>query len=137
MQSISRTGLGARGNKQLMMVERSSEVALGERGRRHRRAAVRGPEKACQDEMQEDVVVKRELPCKMEEEVEFGQGGSKDKDMHLAKEGGEETLWQDSYKDKTAIESNHKQEDSAKDGGVMLKSNQPLLLHRAPRFSHS
>ena len=84
------------------------------------------------EEMQEDVVVKREQLCKMEEEVEFGTGDSKDK--IIAKEGKEETLRQDSYEDISTMESKSKQEDSGKENGVGVKSYQPLLLHRAPRY---
>ena len=111
-------------------LERSSEVALG--GRRQRRTAVRRQVEAHLEEMQEDVVVKREQLCKMEEEVEFGTGGSKDK--IIAKEGEEETLRQDSYEDISTMESKSKQEDSGKENGVGVKSYQPLLLHRAPRY---
>ena len=138
MESNSLTGLGEVGEKQLMMAGRSGEVALGKGGRRHRRAAIRGQEKSHLEEMQEkDVAVKKELPCKVEEEVEFGREGSKDKVMNLAKEGDREILRQDSYEDNSLFESKCKQQDSGKEGGVMVKSYQPLLLHRAPRYSHS
>ena len=132
MQSNSLTGLGEVGEKQLVMVERSSEVALGKGGRRHRRAAMRG-----QKETQENAVVKKELLCKVEKEVEFGREGFKDKDMNLVKERFEETMRQDSYEDNSIMESKSNQQDSGKEGKVMVNSYQPLLLHRAPRYLQS
>ena len=118
----------------MMMAQRSSEVALRKWGRGQKRAAVGEQEKAHLEKMQADVV-KRELYCKMEEEVEFGTGSSNDKDNIIAKEGDEKLLEQDSYEDNTTVESKSKQEDSEKEGCVMVKSYQPLLLHRAPRYS--
>merc|ERR1712192_176398 len=78
-------------------------------------------------------------PCKVEQEgVEFSREGSKDKDVNPAGEGDRETLRQDSYEDNSIMmESKSKQEESGKQGGVMVKSNQPLLLHRAPRLGLS
>merc|ERR1719370_1730665 len=121
LQTSRTTGINGAGNKQLVMVERSSEVALRKGGRRQRKAAVREKEEEAHlEEMQENVVVKNELLCKMEEEeVQFGTGGSKDKDKIFAKEGDEETLRQDSYEDNSTIENNSKQEDARNEGGVM------------------
>ena len=115
------------------MVERSREVASGKGVERRRRAAVRGQDKPDM----EDVMVKKELPCKMEEEVEFHRKGSEDKDMNLAtKEGDGETLRQDSYEDIATMENKNKN-DFGKEGSVMTRSHQPLLLHRAPRYIYS
>ena len=120
------TGFDGVGNEQLM-VERSSE-GWG----RQRRTVVRQEEEAHMEEIREGVVVKKEHLCKMKEEVEFGAGGSKKKDKIIAKEGGEQTLRQDSFEDNSTMQSKSKPEDSEKEGGV--KSHQPLLLHRAPRY---
>ena len=117
------TGFDGVGNKRLMMVERSSEGR-----RRQKRTVVREQEEA--QEIREGEVVKKEQLCKMKEEVEFGAGGSK-KVKIIAKEGGEQTLRQDSFEDNSNMESKFKPEDSEKEGGA--KSHQPLLLHRAPR----
>ena len=120
------TGFDGVGNKRLMMVERSSEGR-----RRQKRTVVREQEEAHMEEIREGEVVKKEQLCKMKEEVEFGAGGSK-KVKIIAKEGGEQTLRQDSFEDKSTMERKSKPEDSEKEGGV--KSHQPLLLHRAPRY---
>ena len=101
------TGFDGVGNKRLMMVERSSEGR-----RRQKRTVVREQEEAHMEEIREGEVVKKEQLCKMKEEVEFGAGGSK--------------------KVNSTMESKSKPEDSEKEGGV--KSHQPLLLHRAPRY---
>ena len=115
------------------MVERSSAVALEKGVERRRRAAVRGQDKPDM----EDVVVKKELPCKVEGEVEFQRKDSEDKDMNLAtKEGDGETLRQDSYEDIATMENKNKN-DFGKEGSVMTRSHQPLLLHRAPRYIYS
>merc|ERR550519_505672 len=112
------------------MVERSSE-GWG----RQRRTVVRQEEEAHMEEIREGAVVKKEQLCKMKDEVEFGAGGSKKKDKIIAKEGGEQTLRQDSFEDNSNMESKFKPEDSEKEGGV--KSHQPLLMHRAPRLGLS
>ena len=134
MQSVS---LSEVGEKQLMTAQRSSEVALGKGGRRHRQTNMRRQQKLHLEGMQENVAMKKELLCKVEEEeVEFGRTGSKD--MNPANEGDVETFRQDSYEDNSIMmESKSKQEESGKQDGVMVKSNQPLLLHRAPRYSQS
>ena len=75
--------------------------------------------------------MKKEQLCKMKDEVEFGAGGSK-KNKVVAKEGGEETLRQYSFQDNSTMESKSKPEDSETEGGV--KSHQPLLMHRVPRY---
>ena len=121
------TGFDGVGNKRLMMVERSSEGR-----RRQKRTVVREQEEA--QEIREGEVVKKEQLCKMKEEVEFGAGGLKKKDNIIAKEGDEETLQQDSFEYNSTMESKSKSDDSEKEGGVMVKSDQPLLLHRAPRY---
>ena len=117
-------------------VESAAEVPLGKRGRWQGRNAVRRQEKTDLEEMlmQKDVVMKGEQFCKMEEEeVEVGTGGSID--MSASEEGCAKTLRQDSYEyeDNSTMESKSKQEDSGKEDGVVVKSYQPLLLHRAPR----
>jgi len=127
LESTRMTGFDGVGNKRLMMVERSSEGR-----RRQKRTVVREQEEA--QEIREGEVVKKEQLCKMKEEVEFGAGGSK-KVKIIAKEGGEQTLRQDSFEDNSTMESKSKPEDSEKEGGV--KSHQPLLLHRAPRLGLS
>ena len=125
------TGFDGEGNEQLTMMESSSEVALEKRGRRHKRTAMRGQKEACL----EDVVMKKEQLCKMEEQVEFGRGGSKDK--IFAMEGDEESLRQDSDEDISTMESKSKQKDFGLENGIVVKSYQPLalLLNRAPRYT--
>ena len=93
------TGFDGVGNKRLMMVERSSEGR-----RRQKRTVVREQEEAHMEEIREGEVVKKEQLCKMKEEVEFGAGGSK-KVKIIAKEGGEQTLLQDSLEDNSTMES--------------------------------
>merc|ERR1712010_19547 len=92
---------------------------------------MRGQEEACL----EDVVMKREQLCKVEEEV--GRGGSKDK--IIAMEGDGESLRQDSYEDISTMESKSKQKDFGLEDGIVVKSYQPLalLLNRAPRLGLS
>jgi len=133
LQSTRMTGFDGEGNEQLTMMESSSEVALEKRGRRHKRTAMRGQKEACL----EDVVMKKEQLCKMEEQVEFGRGGSKDK--IFAMEGDEESLRQDSDEDISTMESKSKQKDFGLEDGIVVKSYQPLalLLNRAPRLGLS
>ena len=77
-------------------------------------------------EVQEGVMKKEEV-----EEVKFG---SKIMEKIIAKERNEETLRQDSYENYT-MESKSKPEENVKEGADMVKSHQPLLLHRAPRYT--
>ena len=80
-------------------------------------------------------LMKKEQVCKMEEQVEFGRGGSKDK--IFAMEGDEESLRQDSDEDISTMESKSKQKDFGLENGIVVKSYQPLalLLNRAPRYT--
>ena len=125
------TGVDGVGNEQLMI----REDALGKRGRRLRRTAEIGREKAYLGEMQKNGLVKQEPACKLEEEIELATGGSEDRDMNLAKVRNEETMRQDSYEENSIMESKSKEQDSGKESSVMVNSYQPLLLHRAPRYS--
>jgi len=121
MQSNSVTGRGEEGEKQ--WVERPRMVALEKGVDRHRRGDVRGQDM--------ENVVKKELPCKAKEEVEFDRKSSEDNKLnHATKEGDDEGFRQDSYENK----NNH---DLGKEGGGLTRSYQPLLLHRAPRLGLS
>ena len=104
---------------------------MGKGGRRLRRTAVAGQEKAHLNEMQENGLVKQEPVCKFEEEIKLATGGSKDKDMNLDEGKDKETMRQDSYEDNYIMESKSKGQESGKEGSVV--NYQPLLLHRAPR----
>ena len=106
------------------------EDALGKGGRRLRRTAVAGQEKAHLNEMQENGLVKQEPVCKFEEEIKLATGGSKDKDMNLD-EGKDKETMQGSYEDNYIMESKSKGQESGKEGSVV--NYQPLLLHRTPR----
>ena len=101
------------------------------------RTSVIGREKANLREMQENGLVKQEPACKLEEEIELATGGSKDKDMNVVEGKDKETMRQDSYKDNYIMESKSKEGDCEKEGSVIVNSYQPLLLHRAPRYSQS
>ena len=120
------TGIDGVGNEQLMI----REDALGKGGRRLRRPAEIGQERANLGDMQEIGLVKHEPAFKLEK-VELAMEGSKDKDMNLAKERSGEMMQQDSYEDNYIMESKSKGQESGKEGSVV--NYQPLLLHRAPR----
>ena len=84
--------------------------------------------------MQKDVAVKTEPLCKVEESVELGAGVSVDKDSTIAKDGDGITFQQDSYEDNSTLENESKHDDCVKMDNAMVRTYQPLLLHRAPRY---
>ena len=129
MQLTRATGLVG---EQLERMERSSAVGFGKRGRRQRTAAGKGQEDSHLVEMQKDVAVKTEPLCKVEESVELGAGVSVDKDSN--KDGGGITFQQDSYEDNSTLENESKHDDCVKMDNTMVRTHQPLLLHRAPRY---
>ena len=129
MQLTRATGLVG---EQLERMERSSAVGFGKRGRRQRTAAGKGQEDSHLVEMQKDVAVKTEPLCKVEESVELGAGVSVDKDSN--KDGGGITFQQDSYEENSALGNESKQDDCVKMDNAMVRTYQPLLLHRAPRY---
>ena len=120
-QSTRTIGFDEVEDKQL--VERSSGG-----GRRQRKTVVSRQEETHLQEVQEGVVMNKEEV----EEVKFGC--SKMMEKIIAKERNEETLRQDSYENYT-MESKSKPEENVKEGVDMVKSHQPLLLHRAPRYT--
>ena len=131
MQLTRATGLVG---EQRERMERSSAVVFGKRGRRLRTAAGKGQEDSHLVEMQKDVAVKTEPLCKVEESVELGAGVSVDKDSSIAKDGDGITFQQDSYEENSALENESKHDDCVKMDNAMVRTYQPLLLHRAPRY---
>ena len=134
MQLTRATGLVG---EQRERMERSSAIGFGKRGRRQRTAAGKGQEDSHLVEMQKDVAVKTEPLCKVEESVELGAGVSVDKDSTIAKDGDGITFQQDSYEENSALENESRHDDCVKMDNAMVRTHQPLLLHRAPRYLES